>query len=117
MYPKYINSFSYEKSYKTYTFLYLTYEIHIKMKDSYLPVPDTIQYNKLPKEVEEILEQTIEEITEESRITFDGRQYLVRFPNEISRLYGITHEKRVVFRLKRPSPNMKIETILEIKII
>jgi hypothetical protein len=87
------------------------------MKKSDEKVPDKIDYSKLPKELGAVIEPQNEEIIEESRITFDGRQYLVRFPTEISKLANITKDNKIRFTLKRPLPNTNTEPKLDIEII
>lgn len=87
------------------------------MKESDEKVPDRLDYSNLPKELGKVIEPQGEEITEESTITFDGRQFLVRFPKEISKLAGITRENKIRFTLKRPLPNTNKEQELKIELI
>lgn len=80
-------------------------------------VPEKLDYGKLPGEIEEIIEPVGEEIRKEVKISFDGRQYVVRFPKEISKLMSISTKDKIKFILKRPHPKEGGEPKLEIELI
>lgn len=80
-------------------------------------IPEKLDYSKLPKDVERVIKPDEEEIVEESKITFDGRQFLVRFPSEISKLMKITNQDKIRFVLKLPRPRTDESSKLTIEII
>lgn len=80
-------------------------------------IPEQIDYRKLPKDVEQAIEPTPEIISEEAKIGFDGRQYFIRFPTEISKLFSITTNDKVKFILTRPHPKSNEKTKLDIELI
>lgn len=85
--------------------------------EGHTEVPDKVDYSNLPKEIEGIIEPVSEEIVEDVRISFDGRQYVVRFPTEISKLKGISTEQKIRFALKLPHPKTNEEPELTITLI
>ena len=66
--------------------------------------PKKIEYRQLPPEVEEIVSEERAKIEREASITFDGRQYLVRFPKDISDAMDLSREHKVRFTLTMPKP-------------
>lgn len=88
-----------------------------KSDDPDSEVPEKVDYSKLPKEIEKVIQPQKEIITEEAKITFDGRQFLVRFPTEISKLINISNQKKVRFTLIRPRPRTDEEPKLTIELI
>lgn len=79
-----------------------------------LPIVD---YTKLPKDLEETVEPTPEEISDKAKIGFDGRQYFVRFPSEIAKLMNITIEDYVDFKFIKPHPKIGGKPILKIELM
>lgn len=97
-----------------------------KSDDKLIKVPPTelppVDYTKgLPQEVKEALEKTEYTVIKDANLSWDGRQFIVRIPSEITREYGITKENRkdfkVHFELKKPEPksNKKPELYMEIR--
>ena len=76
-----------------------------------------IDYRRLPPEVEEIVSEERAKIEREASITFDGRQYLVRFPKDISDNMGLSRENKVRFTLTIPKPRTEEEPKLKIEVI
>ena len=68
-----------------------------------------VDYTKgLPPEILEALEDEVFVIKKDTKLSWDGRQFIVRIPSEITKEYGITKENRdnykVHFELKKPNP-------------
>ncbi|HUV80581.1 MAG TPA: hypothetical protein VMW40_07170 [Candidatus Bathyarchaeia archaeon] len=61
--------------------------------------PKKLEYRKLPSKVEELVDDERAKITRTANITFDKRQYLVRFPKEIAEELGLSTEHKVRFTL------------------
>ena len=76
-----------------------------------------IDYRRLPPEVEEIVSEERAKIEREASITFDGRQYLVRFPKEISDNMDLSREHKVRFTLTIPKPRTEEEPKLTMEVI
>ena len=76
-----------------------------------------IDYGQLPAEVEEIVGEEQAKIERDASITFDGRQYLVRFPKDISDNMGLSRENKVRFTLTMPKPRTEEEPKLKIEVI
>ncbi|ODS37828.1 hypothetical protein BEH94_01925 [Candidatus Altiarchaeales archaeon WOR_SM1_SCG] len=87
------------------------------MKKSNEKIPDKLDYSKLPKEIEEVIEQKGDIIDENVKITYDGRQFLVRFPSEISKLMEITRQDKINFKLEMPKPRTDEKPKLTITLI
>ena len=79
--------------------------------------PRRIDYRRLPPEVEEIVGEERAKIEKEASITFDGRQYLVRFPKEISDAIGLSKEHKVKFTLVKPKPRTDEEPELTMEVV
>ena len=71
--------------------------------------PKKIEYRRLPEEVEEVVREEHAKIEYTANITFDGRQFLVRFPKEISDAMGLSKEYKVKFTLIKPKPRTEEE--------
>lgn len=79
-------------------------------------LPD-IDYSNLPKEVEESLTREPYTIETKAKLTWDGKQFIVRIPSEITQEMKLTRENRLLFTLVKPTPDSDDETKLEIKVI
>ena len=79
-------------------------------------LPD-IDYSNLPKEVEESLTKEPYTVTTKAKLTWDGKQFIVRIPSEISQEMKLTNEKRMLFTLVKPVPDSDDEIDLKIEII
>ncbi len=94
----------------------------MKKSDEKVKILDEIpkvDYTKLPENIEEAIIKKPYEVKEKAKLTWDGRQFLVRIPSEIAREYGITKENKdqfyVFFKLTKPLPDSKDEPTLDIK--
>lgn len=75
-----------------------------------------VDYSILPEVTSEAIAEKPFIITEKARLTWDGKQFLVRIPSEIAKEWGITKENRMLFTLKKPLPysNEKLELKIEL---
>ena len=78
--------------------------------------PKKIAYQRLPREVEEVIGEERAVIEDTASITFDGRQFLVRFPKEISDAVGLSKGHKVKFTVTKPKPrtNEKPDLTMEV---
>jgi hypothetical protein len=80
--------------------------------------PEPLDYTTLPNELEGVIAETLSDIAEkEANINFDGKQYLVRFPNDIANAIGIKKGDKVKFRVVLPSPKTNQQEEIEIKYV
>ena len=78
----------------------------------------TVDYSKAElKDVREAI--TIKEhlIEEKAKLTWDGRQFLVRIPSKIAKQLGITTDNQILFRLKKPLPDSIEKPKLEMELV
>jgi len=72
------------------------------------------------KELERMLSLPIEEepeiLEKEATISYDGRQYLIRIPNEISEILKIQKRDKILFQLTIPPPHTDEEITTTIKL-
>jgi len=76
-----------------------------------------INYSKLPKDVKEAIEPIPYVVEEAVKLTWDGRQYILRIPKEIAEEAGITAEKRISFKFVKSSPESAEKPKLEITVL
>lgn len=74
-------------------------------------------YTKLPLEIESVVTKKPNQVTKTAKITFDGRQYLVRIPNKISSIMIINDYDRIEFTAITPSPKSSEEKKLVMRLI
>jgi len=79
--------------------------------------PKKITYQRLPREVEEVVGEERAVIEDAANITFDGQQYLVRFPKEISDAVSLSKEHKVKFIVIKPKPRTDEEPELTMEVI
>jgi len=79
--------------------------------------PKKIEYQQLPREVEEVIGEERAVIEDSANITFDGRQYLVRFPKDISDAIGLRREHKVKFTVIKPKPRTDEKPRLTMEVI
>ena len=79
--------------------------------------PKKIEYLRLPREVEAVIGEERAEIEDTANITFDGRQFLVRFPKDISDAMELSREYKVKFTVKKPKPRTNEEPKLTIEVV
>ncbi len=79
---------------------------------------EPLDYSTLPNELEGVIAETLSDIAEkEANINFDGKQYLVRFPNDIANAIGIKKGDKIKFRVVLPSPKTNQQDEIEIKYV
>ena len=79
--------------------------------------PKKITYQRLPREVEEVVGEERAVIEDTANITFDGRQYLVRFPTQIATIIGLSKQHKVKFTVLKPKPRTDEEPKLTLEVI
>ena len=63
-----------------------------------------INYSKLSEKVKSAIEPIDYTLEIETKLTWDGRQFVVRIPKEIVDGYNITKANRMLFKFIKPSP-------------
>lgn len=66
-------------------------------------LPD-LDYSKLPKDIEEAVSPEPYKIEAEGKLTFDGRQFIIRIPKEIAQEGHVTNNTRVKFSFVKSLP-------------
>lgn len=61
-------------------------------------VPARPDYSELPEEVEDAINSDEEIITKSAKISYDGRQHVIRIPSEISRALNISKGDEFEFK-------------------
>jgi len=79
--------------------------------------PKKIEYLRLPREVEEVVGEERAEIKDTANITFDGRQYLVRFPKDVSDAMELSREYKVKFTVTKPKPRTNEKPNLTMEVV
>ena len=74
-----------------------------------------LDYNKLPKELQDVIEPVSDVTEKEANINFDGKQYLVRFPKDIAKAIGVKIGDKIKFRIESPSPKTGKKEKIEIE--
>ena len=86
-------------------------------------LPKNLDYThfKLPEEIEEAVKPKPYETEKEVKLSWDGKQFLIRIPSEITDEMGITKENRknfkVRFKLIKQSPGSEEETHVIMELI
>jgi len=76
-----------------------------------------LDYSNLPNEVEESLTREPYTVKTKAKLTWDGKQFIVRIPSEITQEMKLTRENRLLFTLVKPMPDSDDKPELEIKVI
>ena len=79
--------------------------------------PKKIEYLRLPREVEEVVGEERAKVEDIANITFDGRQYLVRFPKDISDAMELSKEHKVKFIVIKPKPRTNEKPNLTMEVV
>lgn len=66
-----------------------------------------LNYAKLPEGVKSAIQPLDYKLEIETKITWDGRQFIVRIPAEITEGYKITKQNRMLFKFTKFSPLSK----------
>ena len=71
-------------------------------------LPD-VDYSNLPDEIQEAIEIEQYTIEKDAKLSWDGRQFIVRIPSEIAKEMGINKENKkdfkAHFKYTKPAPN------------
>lgn len=63
-------------------------------------LPKHLDYSILPEEIEEAIKQKPYEKEKEAKLSWDGKQFLIRIPSDITDEMGITKENRKDFKVR-----------------
>ncbi|MEM0143683.1 MAG: hypothetical protein QXL94_07005 [Candidatus Parvarchaeum sp.] len=93
-------------------------DIMIKSNDEKKKALPQVDYSELPEEIKNAINKQPYTITKSSKLTWDGRQFLIRIPKEIAEEMKITSEwhARFIYVKSLPEEKNKIPK-LEIKLI
>lgn len=84
-------------------------------------LPKHLDYSTLPKEIEEAVKQKPYEKEKEAKLSWDGKQFLIRIPSDIADELGITKENKkdfkVRFKLTKYPPGSEEETQVTMELI
>lgn len=80
--------------------------------------PEQLNYSNLPNDIKDVIAEPLSDKTEkEANINYDGKQWLVRFPNDIANAIGIKKGDKIKFKVVLPSPETRQPEDIEIKFI
>ena len=72
-----------------------------------------VDYSDLPDEIREAIEIEQYTIEKDAKLSWDGRQFIVRIPSDIAKEIGISKENKndfkVHFKYTKPAPNTDIK--------
>jgi hypothetical protein len=74
-------------------------------------------YTNIYDDVKEVIAPMPYVVEETSKLTWDGRQFILRIPKEIAEEAGITTENRVSFKFVKPAPDSNEKPKLEITVL
>ena len=88
-------------------------EFNLKKSDS---LPESLDYSKLPKRISEAITTSQYKIKKESKLTWDGKQFVVRIPKEVTEEMGIKEGEHIKFSITKKfgattKPKLEIEWI------
>ena len=86
-------------------------------EESQEPELPTVDYSKLPSEIEEVITRQPFQIEKKTKLTWDGNQFSMRIPTEIAKEMKITKDNLVIFRLTKPLPDSAEKIKLEIVLV
>lgn len=77
-----------------------------------------VDYSNLPNEILKAIEIKLYTITKNAKLSWDGRQFIVRIPSEIADEMGVNKENKQDFKVRfeytKPAPNTDDEPKLTI---
>ena len=76
-----------------------------------------LNYSKLPKDIKEAIIKMPYIVEETVKLTWDGRQFILRIPKEISEEAGITQENQIKFKFIKFPPESNEKPKLEISVL
>ncbi|MCL5089966.1 MAG: hypothetical protein M1382_02220 [Candidatus Marsarchaeota archaeon] len=77
-------------------------------------LPANLDYSRLPKDVLDAITHTQYKIEKKVKLSFDGRQFVIRIPKEIVAELGITKDHYILFSITKKfgatkKPDLKME--------
>ncbi|MEM0143810.1 MAG: hypothetical protein QXL94_07705 [Candidatus Parvarchaeum sp.] len=76
-----------------------------------------LNYAKLPKDIKEAIIEMPYIVKETVKLTWDGRQFILRIPKEIAEEAGITPENQIKFKFIKFPPESNEKPKLEISVL
>ena len=76
-----------------------------------------LDYTEIPEDVKAAISPMPYVVEENSKLTWDGRQFILRIPKEIAEEANITTENRISFKLIKSPPESNEKPKLEIKVL
>ena len=76
-----------------------------------------INYTKLPEDVKKAIVSMPYIVEETVKLTWDGRQFILRIPKEIAEEVGITEENQIRFKFTKFPPESNEKPRLEISVV
>jgi hypothetical protein len=76
-----------------------------------------VDYSNLPDEIMGVVSNTPFIIRRKTKLTWDGKQFSMRIPSEITEELHITKDNQVMFTLSKPRPNEEGKPELKIELI
>ena len=76
-----------------------------------------IKYTKLPEDVKKAIVSMPYIVEETVKLTWDGRQFILRIPKEIAEEAGITAENQIKFKFIKFPPESNEKSKLEISVL
>ena len=76
-----------------------------------------LDYSKLPKELEDVIEPVSDVTEKDANINFDGKQFLVRFPKDIAKAARVKIGDKIRFKVILPSPKSGQKEDVELRYI
>jgi hypothetical protein len=83
-------------------------------KLSEIPVVD---YSEVPKKIEDAIVERQYIIKKKVKLTWDGKQFIIRIPSEVTNEMHITKENRILFRLIKPRPDSDEDIKMEMDLV
>lgn len=81
------------------------------------PAPDYLNFSNIPEEVKEALNTNLYTVEKKSKLSWDGKQFIIRIPKEVAEEMNITKESKVKFKLIKPNPGTNEKRKLEIELV
>ena len=82
-----------------------------------LPKIDYVDFSSFPEEVKEALGGNLYTIYKKSKLSWDGKQFIIRIPKEIAQEMEITKESQINFKLTKPEPGTNEKRKLSIELV
>lgn len=82
----------------------------VRKKGKEPEIPETPTYKDLRPDIQEVIAESLhDETTREADISYDGKQFLFRFPKDIANAIKIQKGDRIRIKVSLPSPLTGIE--------